>query len=153
MTEKAPVLPRLLTYAGILPFAGLSGGAVSLAVRAANPALIHFTAFCLLLYGAVILSFLGGIRWGAGLMNDPIDARSVGLSVLPSLAAWAMAMLAVVVGVLRPALLILAVLFAVQLVWDRQAWRRGDLPIWFGELRWAATLGAILSLVVAAVFT
>ena len=44
-----------------------------------------------LAYGAVILSFLGGIRWGAALRGIGASQRrfDFAISVIPSLAGWA----------------------------------------------------------------
>ena len=64
-----PPAAKLLGYAGVLPFAALglahffAGGAVS------AHALQGFLS-----YGAVILSFLGGIRWGVATRFERLQA-------------------------------------------------------------------------------
>lgn len=83
--RRIPRAPLWLGYGGVLPFAGLAL-ALSLDLPATERLL---TAF--LLYSALILSFLGGIRWGAA------AAESAGLgpylvSVMPSI--WAFGCLA-----------------------------------------------------------
>lgn len=82
-----PMAARVLGYAGVLPFlapivvVGLAGADLEAqAVRA-------FVS-----YGAVILSFLGGIRWGLVSRLQPVPAMSLVLAVLPSL--WAFGLLA-----------------------------------------------------------
>jgi hypothetical protein len=79
--------PGLLGYAGVLPFALLA----TLAATAAGPPReIALTAF--LFYSAVILSFLGGIRWGAAARQGSAGDSAYVVSVVPSL--WAVACLA-----------------------------------------------------------
>lgn len=78
-SERA--LPRgvgALTLAGALPFAACLIAALVWPARA-GMALNLFIA-----YGALILSFLGGARWGAGLLQGAGTARYVE-AVLPSL--------------------------------------------------------------------
>lgn len=96
-------------------------------------------------YGAVILSFLGGIRWG----NVLFDRASLQnwmpllLSVLPSLIAWAALMLSP-----RSMMIVLSAGFTFQYALDVSAAKRGELPQWFLRLRLILTSGAVLSLIV-----
>ena len=81
--NKKTLIPRtalLLGYAGVLPFAALAMGYV---IGEYAAALQGF-----LLYGGLILSFLGGVRWGAAASPQP-SSRALALSVLPSLWAFA----------------------------------------------------------------
>lgn len=97
-------------------------------------------------YGAVILSFMGGVRWGAVLRGEPgpgssgsAAAQTLILSVAPSLAGW----LALLIE--RPwSLLLLLAGFVAQGVWDVASASKGDLPEWFGRLR------LVISAIVAA---
>lgn len=92
-------------------------------------------------YGAVILSFMGGVRWGAALAPSaqPLAAQTMIVSVAPSLAGW----LALLID--RPwSLLLLLAGFAAQGVWDVAGARNGALPGWFGKLR------MVISAIVAA---
>ena len=96
-------------------------------------------------YGAVILSFLGGVRWG-NLLFDRASLRQwtpLALSVLPSLIAWAALLLEPV-----PMLALLAAGFTLQYALDVYAERRGELPAWFVKLRLILTSGAIASVLV-----
>lgn len=96
-------------------------------------------------YGAVILSFLGGIRWG----NLLFDHASLSnwmpllLSVLPSLIAWSALLLSP-----RPMMIVLAAGFTFQYALDVSAAKRGEIPQWFLRLRLILTSGAVLSLIV-----
>jgi len=94
-------------------------------------------------YGAVILSFLGGIRWGQ-LLDNKTRVRLWGpltLSVVPSLIAW--------ISLLFAPIWMLSMLAAglvLQYALDIEAIKRGELPAWFGRLRTILTTGAVLSL-------
>ncbi|NJR13894.1 MAG: DUF3429 domain-containing protein [Phyllobacteriaceae bacterium] len=91
------------------------------------------------LYGAVILSFLGGVRWGVALSRGPVAALP--LSVIPSLAAFFSLFMTV-----RAALLVLMAGFVAQMIWDALS---GDvLPEWFIRLRLAITITVLLCLAV-----
>jgi hypothetical protein len=78
---KGPALPPgmlLLGWSGVLPFAG----AIVLAMVAPRWHTLALSAF--VAYGAVILSFLGGARWGSGLVTGAAPLRYLE-AVLPSL--------------------------------------------------------------------
>lgn len=94
-------------------------------------------------YGAVILSFLGGVKWGV-LLNDKAGLklwRPIILSVIPSLIAW--------VALLLPAIAMLSII-AAAMVWqyflDTKSVNQKKLPEWYGRLRTILTTGAVLSL-------
>lgn len=94
-------------------------------------------------YGAVILSFLGGIRWGNLLSNKTKVQQwmPLTLSVVPSLIAWP--------ALLLPSLWMLSLLaagFVLQYASDVEAVRNKLLPPWFGRLRTILTSGATVSL-------
>ncbi|MCY0093393.1 DUF3429 domain-containing protein [Hoeflea ulvae] len=121
---------------GAVPFVAMAlAAAVSPGFAAAH--LGGETAF--MGYGAVILSFMGGVRWGAALSptTGPGAERMI-LSVAPSLAAW----LALLID--RPwSLLLLLAGFVLQGLWDVASARNGSLPAWFGRLR--LTISAIVA--------
>ncbi len=88
LPSNEPISPatRALGWSGLLPFVG---GALAVAVA---PPVWHDTALrALVAYGAVIVSFLGGIHWGSptGAAHDA--ARLWG--VVPSLLAWPLLLL------------------------------------------------------------
>lgn len=96
-------------------------------------------------YGAVILSFLGGVRWG-NLLFDQARLNSwvpLMLSVLPSLIAWPALLLSPILM-----LTLLMAGFSLQYALDVAAVKRGELPVWFGRLRRVLSTGAILSLLI-----
>lgn len=96
-------------------------------------------------YGAVILSFLGGVRWG-NLLFDQTRLHQwmpLTLSVLPSLIAWPALLLSPV-----SMLALLTAGFTLQYALDVAAVKRSELPVWFGRLRLILSTGAILSLLI-----
>lgn len=84
-TVPLPAAARVLGYAGVIPFAALAAAlwVPSWQAQALAP---------LLTYSALILSFLGGVRWGRALASG--RALDYVLAVLPSLYAWAALLLA-----------------------------------------------------------
>ncbi len=126
---------QVLGYAGLIPFV----------VLALDPLVTNYFSaplarLWLLAYGAVILSFLGGIMWGRCL-TEPEAGVSMIVSILISLAGWGAVML------LGPeAFWLLAGGFVAALAWDMAA----DLPPWFRQLRIHLSIGAILAMVVGA---
>jgi hypothetical protein len=97
----------------------------------------------LVAYGAVIASFLGGVRWGL-VAAEPDQGRvtlDYVLAVVPSLLAWA--------GLALPPPWNLRAVGALILLWglvDQDLIRRGLAPAWLGRLRLTLSLasGAIL---------
>ncbi len=126
---------------GVIPFVCLS-----LAIPFANGTLRPQLQFALMAYGAAILSFLGGIRWGVAIAEaartEDWLLRRLGLSVMPSLVAWA--------SLLMPAKLgCLTLVIGLTAMWllDILASRAGELPSWYPGLRWPLTCVAVASLV------
>lgn len=145
--RSVPRVPLWLGLAGVLPFA------IGMVVYAAGGIWIVDQAFALrstLGYGAVILSFLGGTRWGMGVLlanEDKRDAR-LSLSVLPSLLGWVALLLPAF-----PALVLLAVSFAAQGAWDVGDAADDGAPSWFAHLRTVLTALVCSLLSVMAVLT
>ena len=147
-----------LSLAGYVPFAFL---AFVLVIDGRYGVWGELALDALLTYGAVILSFMGGVRWGAAIADrvDTHRARDVAVSVVPSLVGWAALFMPSPVG-----LAVLALAFAAQGAWDafsaQKAWDglvgeggRGvaRLPPWFGRLRIVLTLLVVGALVAALV--
>ena len=94
-------------------------------------------------YAIAILSFLGGIRWGASLSQDGAR-RDLLASVAPSLAGWATMFMPPVT-----ALAVLAAAFAAQGAWDVLSAQNGSLPLWFGHMRRRMTFLVVAALLAA----
>lgn len=131
-SRDIPVAPLALGYAGVLPFALL---AAALALDAPGSARL---AAAFLLYSALILSFLGGIRWGAAAAGFA-GWQAYVWAVLPSLWAFGCLMLADERGALWGLLGGFVALGAVDVVRPPP-----------GQPRWMASLRLRLTLAVAA---
>ena len=140
-----PPAALALGLAGVLPFAACAG-ALWLDV---DPALQADAARALAAYGAVILSFLGGVRWGAALRLPLAQATpELVLAVIPSLLGWCALLLP---GATQP-LLALSLGMAVFGVLDAREGARGAWPHWYSRLRIILTLlvlGCLLAAVLA----
>ena len=138
---------RWLGYGGLLPFASAA------ALVALLPAGEWQTlaARVLLAYGAVILSFLGGIVWGLTLrqvgLAPRLAAREFVYSVCPSLLGWAALLMP-----LRGGAGLLAACVCAAYVHDALLARHHALPRWFLSLRLQLSLGAVSALSLAAVY-
>ena len=147
LLQRPPAeLARWLGLAGLLPFAGTSLGALLLPPPAA-----HWSLHALITYGAVILSFLGGITWGCCLggtvLDDAAAREEFAYGVCPSLAGWA--------ALLLPAGAASWWLLAgFAAAWAHDRWRaeRLDLPEWFQRLRTQLSAGASVALLLAALY-
>ncbi|MEL7029147.1 MAG: DUF3429 domain-containing protein [Pseudomonadota bacterium] len=135
-----------LTLAGLIPFVGLAAASVAGAAPfglAPQPALAA--------YGACILSFLGGARWGLALARDGVvDGGELARATVPSLVGWA-AILSPAVA-LNVSFLILAFGLAAMWIWDVASAVRRGAPSWYPQLRTVATAGAVSSLATAAIW-
>lgn len=143
----APKAATALGIAGLVPFVALAFQVATgwpLGARSTGPAL-----YALQIYGAVILSFLGGVHWGLAASHDGDDVqqdwRRFGAAVTPALVAWAALFL------LSPqhSLYALAVTLAMLHLYERTIAHQ-DLPRWLMRLRFGLTSIAAASLVVAA---
>lgn len=147
--ESRPAVPTAAAWlgaAGLLPFAALA-----LAALAAPGGWRDLALTALSGYGAVILSFMGGCRWGfasAGLGRGPTWGP-LAISVVPALYAW----VALLVTPDEPGgatALLLAFGFPALLLADVGLAARGGAPAWWPSLRWPLTLGATLAMLVGA---
>jgi phosphoglycerol transferase MdoB-like AlkP superfamily enzyme len=158
MSNKQPI-PRIalvLGLAGLIPFFTLAS---LLWVRDAS-ALNWFWLLLLIGYGAVILSFLGGVRWGFEIARTPSNPSMwvmVG-SVVPSIIGW-LAFGTSIVPNISSELPILGVFglyaliagFAAQWFWDTRTTLVSGLPAWYPPLRTILTIGAVLALILGVV--
>lgn len=131
---RVPAAARWLGLLGLLPF--LAG---VIAALDPGPDWI-FDEFGFIAYGAVILSFMGGIHWGLAMAQDEIDWERLGLSVLPALIGWVALLLA---G--TPGLLLLAAAFVLIWAYDVRQVRRGKAPEWYPDLRLTLTVIVVVS--------
>jgi hypothetical protein len=150
MKARSPLFPWVLGLAGLIPFV------VLLAASQLAPAPYDgVSAGAWTAYAAIILSFLGGTRWGAEIIarGEAPSAGVLVVSVLPSLAGW----IAVVLTLVMPAasFAVLAVGFAGQWLWDTVSSGQGPrrLPVWYPPLRTVLTLVVLACTAAMAWFT
>lgn len=143
MSEK---LASWLGYAGLIPFVSLS-----LAVIISPRAVAAGAPLALLVYAAVILSFLGGIVWGRLLAADKGELahadRHLIYSNLPPLVAWFALFFD-----FELALLILAAAFFAAFFYDRSLRQAGIFPAWFYAMRVRLTGIVVIALLAPVVF-
>ena len=138
---KTVLIARILGYGGALPFlCGAIAASQQFAVLGFAPA--HF----LLSYGAVILSFLGGLHWGRVITSPNANGRSDSTwliwSVCPSLFGWVALLLPVKVGAM-----VLSLCFLVALQIDQKLFWEKIWPTWMRPLRLHLSLIAAVSLI------
>ncbi len=138
--ERPPLVAWVYGGLGLIPFLGGAGAAVML------PGVPRLAAQLeLIAYGALILSFLGGGRWGLEIGRQPVRATVISASMLPTIVAF---LLIIAMGVPSPWRLVgLSVAFLAQWAWDV---RSADTPAWYPPLRHLLTAGAVGCMLVGA---
>lgn len=122
----------LLGYAGLLP----AIFAVVL-VALGEPAGIALA----LVYGAAILSFLGGIWWGLSMRCARQQPAIIGLSVVPSLVASATLLAALATETYRAPLVVLGIAVMLTLPIDDWLAKKGAAPAGWMRLRIPLSVG------------
>ncbi|MEP3231798.1 MAG: DUF3429 domain-containing protein [Hyphomicrobiales bacterium] len=127
--NNIPKAALILGLAGVLPFVVFGLLAITLGGEIVTPKLADTL---LIGYGAVILSFTAGVRWGLALTvpNENDQALQLTVSTVPSIIAWAACFMPFAYG-----LPLLAFTHAALAVWDIRGMYNGRGPIWYGKLR------------------
>ncbi len=138
--KSVPPMALVLGLLGLVPFVagGIGVWLDGLGdLRYALPMLV-------LIYSALIASFLGGVRWGAAMQNGVTaqQPRYLVMSIIPSLLGFVALTLPIVSG-----LLLLIIIFLSQALTDTLAVKAGHLQSWFAPLRLVLSTGVCLSLV------
>jgi hypothetical protein len=141
--SRLPPLAIVLGVAGLLPFF-----AAALNAAKADAGNTLSSALPLITYGAVVLSFLGGVHWGFVLEGPATVAQRsrLGLGVVPGLVGWGAALLGIW-GQPFFALALLIAGFVLTAIAEGRAQKRELVPSGYMVLRW------ILTVVVVAVLT
>jgi hypothetical protein len=139
-----------LSYAGLLLFA-VGALLVWLLVGRINDEPFTFVIRAMSSYGALIVSFLGGMRWGlvmgnseAGALSPDYQRRSLWAGITFSLAAWLAMLMPPHAG-----LVVLGVLLIGCYLLDRKHYLELGVPGWL-TLRFRLTAGGSLSCFLAA---
>ncbi len=143
-----PAVPLALTLAGLVPFIA----AASIVAAAGDDVVLRAQAgLVLIVYAAAILSFLGGVRWGAEINAQGSGiprTRLIALSVLGALAGTGLVVWAVLGGLGWPVFAAAAIAHLAHAAWDVDG---AGLANWFRKVRLIAGAGAFASLAGAAV--
>lgn len=149
----------VLSYLGLLPFFA------TMMVLWLSPSAFSYTTagnmtWWGLFYGAIILSFLGGIRWGIAMLSPGVKVSEfisldrLTMSIVPALIAWLLVVPATLSQMVPSALAIrygiLLIAFLFLLDSDMRASREGAAPDWYGGMRLKITLflAAMLILII-----
>lgn len=142
--SSPPQVPMALMFAGIIPFASSAG---LMLVWRDDVALLHTAALWLLVYAAVILSFLGGVRWGAEVAKrERPRFAELGPATLGALVGWGLVMAGFRYGMQSWVFAAMAAALILHFLYDSVS---PELPIWYRRMRLWPTLGAVASLVTA----
>ena len=141
--DRPPAGPWILGLAGLVPFVFFTAAAAGLAPDPlpliAKPAFVA--------YGAVIVSFLGGVRWGfeIGARPDAPSTPVLAAATAPSIVGWLAFLVQMQAADL--ALGLLAIAFALMWLWDVASSGEGVRrpPNWYPALRTVLTAGVLLS--------
>jgi hypothetical protein len=140
----------LLGFGGVLPFA--FGAIVAWFSPSVFPgAFATYMLLWVLIYGAVILSFMGGARWALAMLSDGATGTPMsGLltAVTPALLGWLAAVPAQLLPVPMPYWLRFSLLAAGFIgLWaeDRIGVARGEAPAWYGRLRTRLTFWVLIA--------
>jgi hypothetical protein len=141
---KTPQAPLALTTAGLIPF---MAGAGAMLVWRDDPQNAQTAGLYVMVFGALVLSFLGGIRWGSEMSRrDKPRFGELLMSIFGVLAGWALVMAYFTWRPDRLLFIGLAVTLLAHFVMDVLT---GEFPLWYRRLRVWPTLITIACLVAA----
>ena len=138
----------ILGYSGTIPFISLAVILPLADAPSTTSSASALAASALHLYGAIILSFLGGLHWGRIACNPdikPSDKWFLIYSVIPSLIGWSCYLLS---DIWQDAAAMLIAGFIISYVIDIRFIKLGAWQSWMKPLRTNLTLIACFSLTV-----
>lgn len=97
-----------------------------------------------LVYGATILAFVGGIKWGNAVAKNDVSHIHIGLSTIPSLVAWGSLLVPEPIGLLVVSSGLVGALYIDLL--------SSSYPPWFSAMRSTLTVVAVSSLLTTMLF-
>jgi len=142
--SSPPQVPMALMFAGVIPFVSAAG---LMFVWRDDLALLNVSALWLLVYAAVILSFLGGVRWGAEIAKrERPRFAELGPSTLGALAGWGLVMVGFQRGMEPWIFGAMSTGLILHYFYDGIS---PELPLWYRRMRLWPTIGAVGALSVA----
>lgn len=138
---KPSATPYILTALGAVPFLA---AALAMLFHKNDPVMTNAAGLWLSVYAAVIVSFLGGVRWGVEIVAHDIPRTMVlGLAIIGALTGWG-SVLFYFQFANGWSFLVQAIAFLGYYLTDRSS---HDMPKWYRRLRiWpsAAAIGCLL---------
>jgi len=133
------LLPRMLTYAGVLPFI------LAIIYAALRPMALNASG--ILLYSAIIISFLSGIHWAIYLLRDKKFSINLFItSNIMALLAWVTSLPRLKLNEIAFSIHILCFLFLLEI--DKKLERNEMIPTWFLRLRKQATYAVTICILI-----
>lgn len=129
--KNAPFPAIVYGFGGIIPFVTPP---LYFIIGAFSP----FLATSQLMYGATILAFIGGVKWGNAVAKNDESHTQIGLSILPSLIAWSSLLVPEPVGLLVVSSGLVGALYI--------DYKSSGYPPWFFAMRATLTGIAVTSL-------
>lgn len=151
---------ELLGYLGLVPF---SLCAIMMWILPSDPVehplishfILNFKAWTLT-YSAIILTFLGGVRWGLVLFDSNVEfdeavtIKRLTMSTMPAVFAWLVLVPNSLIGSFSISgtvrFFLLGAAFIYMMIADLDAAKSGAAPDWYGKLRRKLTFFLILLL-------
>lgn len=127
LNTKTANVAWALSLAGFIPFGFI---AIALFMMSTSNELFVSLFDIFKVWSALILSFLGGIRWGFAIAHEPYENKNLIISVVPSILAWFVLLLPDAYTILA-----LLVLFCMHGAWDSFYINQGKVAPWFGKIR------------------
>lgn len=127
----------ILSLLGLVPFVVMAG---AMLFAGSNNAVIVPSLNFFKTYSAVVLCFMGGIRWGLSLNQEDGDSAPFSLvaSIIPAMVAGVVILLPDTYNQLM--LMILLLCYCALGAWDSLSANARKLPKWYGKLRIYLTL-------------
>lgn len=132
-------LSHLFGFAGLFPF-----GVLALACWVVHPDWLGAFIRAQLAYGIMILSFLGGIHWGATMLCGELSAEQTKKALIWGVIPVMIALLATMTGGFGFAVLMAGFIAAYQV--DKRVYAWYHLPDWLIHLRFILTCVVVAAL-------
>ena len=136
--DAVPAWALWLGWLGLIPFVAGALAALVLPDRVAIQSLSMVLA-----YGAVVLSYLGGVRWGLAMAEygGPAAPMTWVNAIVPPTVGWLANLMA-----LAPGLTLLTLAYLAAFFFDMAMVRAGRAPAWYAALRRPLSAVTIASL-------
>lgn len=145
-STAVPLDSLVFGYGPMIPFVAAVAGAWLLDAPWPGMAIV-----LAIIWGALILSFVAGVRRGYGFGSRVASTRAEIVSMIAYFVPAGLSLVIVSLGHPAPALWVLVVGFALVILLDRRAARNGDAPAYFSRLRPPQMSIAIISLIALAI--